>query len=132
MNALQPEDEVLYSSQEAARAVGYSSAALPLWEEFFVLYFPLQPQLQDVLPLGEISQHLAQLGQLYEAQSPLLASCFTIMAPVSKESLPGETVGLSTASSSLNFFNAARDIHYLLHDLRLKGMGKRILLTAKT
>ena len=60
--------------QEASVALGYSGAALPLWEEFLLRYLAFQTQLQAVLPAADISQHLAQLGQLYEAQSPVLGT----------------------------------------------------------
>ena len=76
--------------QEAAVALGYSGAALPLWEEFLLRYLAFQTQLQAVLPAADISQHLAQLGQLYEAQSPVLGDIYTLIAPLSPESLPGE------------------------------------------
>lgn len=77
--------------QEAAAAIGYSAAALPLWEEFLLRYLPLKAQLQDFLPVREIGQHLAQLAQLYEDQSPLVANVYAIMATLSPESLPGVT-----------------------------------------
>ena len=70
-------------------SVGYCGAALPLWREFVARYLPLQSQLEAMLPIADISQHLAQLGQLYEAQSPILAEAFTLMAPLSPETLPG-------------------------------------------
>ena len=53
---------------------GYNGAALPLWEEFLLRFFPFQTQLQAVVPVAEISAHLAELAQLYEAPSPLLSN----------------------------------------------------------
>ena len=82
--------------QEAASAIGYGAAALPLWEEFLLRYLPSKAQLQDLVPSREISQHLAQLGQLYEDQSPLIANVYTIMAPLSTDSLPGTSPVLGT------------------------------------
>lgn len=76
--------------QAAAVAVGYSGAALPLWQEFLVRFISLQTELQGVVPTTAVRQHLAQLGQLYEAQSPLLGEIYMLIAPLSPDSLPGE------------------------------------------
>ena len=75
--------------QEVALDLGYSGAALPLWEEFLVRFLSYQTQLQHVLPLSDISHHLARLGQLYEAQSPALGEICTLIAPLSAETIPG-------------------------------------------
>ena len=84
--------------QEVALDLGYSGAALPLWEEFLVRFLSYQTQLQHVLPLSDISHHLARLGQLYEAQSPALGDICTLIAPLSAETIPG-----SHLSSGLAF-----------------------------
>ena len=76
--------------QEAAISVGYCGAALPLWEQFLTLLLPLKSQIQDILPTDEISRHLAQLAELYEAQSHLLAKQFAAMASLNSDSLAGK------------------------------------------
>lgn len=70
-------------------ALGYSGAAYPLWRQFLRRFLGFQTQVQAVVPAAEISQHLAQLGQLYEAQSPLLADIYSLWATLDPESLSG-------------------------------------------
>ncbi len=76
--------------QEIATNVGYGAAALPLWEEFLLRFFAYQTQLEQIVPKDEISGHLAQLAQLYEASSLVLSDIYALLAPLSPESLPGK------------------------------------------
>lgn len=77
-------------SQEAAMRIGYGAAALPLWEEFCQRFFQYETQLGPIIPRDDISAHLAQLAQLYEASSAVLSNIYALLSPLSAESLPGK------------------------------------------
>ena len=102
--------------QEVALKLGYSGAALPLWQEFLVRYLSYQTQLQHVVPTAEIGRHLAQLAQLYEAQSPALGEICTCIAPLSPEALPGTIASHAAVATTLVCVNYIRRM--LLQELQ--------------
>lgn len=69
--------------------VGYGPAALPLWVELLARLFRYRTALEAVLPCDEMSAHLYQLSQLYEAAGPPLAQAYSLLAPLDPSALPG-------------------------------------------
>ncbi|KAK9813346.1 hypothetical protein WJX73_001697 [Symbiochloris irregularis] len=104
--------------QETAIRTGYGGASLPLWEEFCWRYFRWQARLENVVPNDTISSHLVQLSHFYEATSPTLSNLCALVAPLSPDTLPGDTACFVTRNTE------AMQALMQLHPLALASLDK--------
>lgn len=79
--------EAALQLHELARGLGTVPAALPLWEEFVVLYHRCAASLEDVLPRASLSQHMSTLAESFSGSHPVLAGIATRWAPMDTNAL---------------------------------------------
>lgn len=78
-----------YVVQEFGLGLGFAPAALPLWDHFHTLMSTFRDQLQNLVPMVVVTEHLLKLAGLYETQSPPLAEMCIILS----SSFAGENAG---------------------------------------